>query len=54
MTIDAITLSPSVVAVGGTVAVAVKITEIGGYFFTSDGYALKTADGQYFNQKEEG
>jgi hypothetical protein len=34
------------------VTLEVLIEEISSYFFTADGYALKTADGQYFSAKE--
>jgi hypothetical protein len=52
MVIRSVALSPSTVSVGGTVTLEVMLDEIASYFFTADGYALKTADGGYFAAKE--
>jgi hypothetical protein len=52
MVIRSAALSPSTVSVGGAVMVEVVLDEITGYFFTAEGQALVTADGQCFKAKE--
>jgi hypothetical protein len=53
LTITSAKLSPTTAYIGDNVIVEVSITESGSYFFTADGYALKTSDGGYFEQKED-